>query len=211
LEIYSFEVLPSTQHFLIDQLALGAYRPPVAVLAFEQHQGIGSRDNHWSGGKGNFFASFALLQTSLPADLPLGSASIYFAYVMKKVLKVLGESVWLKWPNDLYRDTGKVGGVITQMRGGVIICGIGINLTATEGGYPSLQSTLQPLGLLKRYVKALAQETSWKDIFREYQIEFEQSRKYTVHVCNQKKSLQDAILCTDGSISIDGERIFGLR
>ena len=100
MEILSFESLPSTQTYLLEALRSGRVKAPVAVLALEQSAGVGSRDNEWSGGKGNFFASFAIRLEDLPDDLPLSSASIYFSFIMKKRLESMGEALWLKWPND---------------------------------------------------------------------------------------------------------------
>jgi len=38
------------------------------------------------GGEGNLFLSFVVDINSLPSDLPIASASIYFSYIIKEVL-----------------------------------------------------------------------------------------------------------------------------
>ena len=83
MEIYSFETLPSTQKYLVEKIRAGELLAPVALIAAEQSEGVGSRENSWSGGEGNFFASFAIDLADLPIDLSLSSASIYFACIMK--------------------------------------------------------------------------------------------------------------------------------
>ena len=128
---------------------------PVAVLALEQSQGIGSRNNAWQGGRGNFFASIAISLNELPSDLPLSSASIYFSFIMKKTLALLGENVWLKWPNDFYKNDVKVGGTITKKINDILVCGMGINLKNTQNGYSALQCDISPDILLKNYLLAL--------------------------------------------------------
>jgi len=60
LEIIYFDTLDSTQKYLIDAISSGSIEPPVAVLAKNQTNGIGSRDNSWEGGCGKLFISFAL-------------------------------------------------------------------------------------------------------------------------------------------------------
>jgi len=211
LEIYSFETLSSTQHYLVEKIRKDELSTPVAVIAKEQNSGVGSRENSWSGGEGNFFASFAVELKQLPEDLPLSSASIYFAFIMKKVLDELGERVWLKWPNDLYADDEKVGGIITQKVKNSLVCGIGINLKKSSNGFRSLYSELSADFLLEKYLEALEKFPKWKQIFSEYQIEFEQSRRFSVHIENYQKSLRNALLCEDGSLLIEGKRVFSLR
>lgn len=184
---------------------------PVAVIASRQDSGVGSRDNSWSGGEGNFFASIAVDTGMLPADLSLSSASIYFSFIMKQTLLEFGENIWLKWPNDFYLNEDKVGGTITQKIQNTLVCGIGINLKKSQNGYRALSCDISPENLLRNYLAALEKFPKWKQVFSEYEIEFELSRKFSVHIESYQKSLSDAILCEDGSIIIEGKRVFSLR
>jgi len=211
LEIHYFNTLPSTQTYLIEQLKEGSLKAPVAVMSLEQNSGIGSRDNSWSGGEGNFFASIAIDIAMLPEDLPLGSASIYFSFIMKQTLEAVDKNIWLKWPNDFYLNDDKVGGTITKKVNETLVCGIGINLKNSQNGYRALQCDISPQKLLENYLFALKKFPNWKQVFSEYEIEFELSRKFSVHTENNKKSLSDATLCEDGSVIIGGKRVFSLR
>ncbi|MBD3788877.1 MAG: biotin--[acetyl-CoA-carboxylase] ligase [Campylobacterales bacterium] len=211
MEILSFDLLPSTQRYLEEKIQSGELTAPVAVITKEQSSGIGSRDNSWSGGDGNFFASIAFNVDMLPEDLALSSASIYFSFIMKKVLVESGANVWLKWPNDFYHDNNKVGGTITKKVKDHLVCGIGINLKNEQNGYKSLKTDIEPNLLLEKYIFALEKSTKWKQVFSEYEIEFERSRSFSVHIEKSKKSLKDAVLCKDGSLIMEGKRIFSLR
>jgi BirA family biotin operon repressor/biotin-[acetyl-CoA-carboxylase] ligase len=211
LEIRYFNTLPSTQKYLLEQLKKKNLKAPVAVIANQQHAGIGSRNNTWSGGEGNFFASIALDLDTLPEDLPLGSASIYFSFIMKQTLEALDENIWLKWPNDFYLNDEKIGGTITQKLNNMLICGMGINLKDSQNGYRALKCDISAQNLLEKYLEKFEKLPTWKQIFREYEIEFELSRKFSVHIENDKKSLSDATLCEDGSLIIGGKRVFSLR
>ncbi|MCO4845905.1 MAG: biotin--[acetyl-CoA-carboxylase] ligase [Sulfurovum sp.] len=211
MEILYFNTLPSTQKYLLELLKEGKIQAPVAVISSEQSLGMGSRDNSWSGGEGNFFASIAIDLDMLPQDLPLGSASIYFSFIMKQTLEALDESIWLKWPNDFYVNDDKVGGTITKKVKNTLVCGIGINLKNSQNGYRALQCDISVQKLLENYLFALEKFPKWKQVFSEYEIEFELSRKFSVHIENDKKSLSDAILCEDGSLIIEGKRVFSLR
>ncbi len=211
MEIRYFNALPSTQKHLVEELEDGNIQAPISVISLEQSSGVGSRDNSWSGGKGNFFASVAVELDMLPEDLPLGSASIYFSFIMKQTLASLGENIWLKWPNDVYLNDDKVGGTITQKVKNTLVCGIGINLKNSQNGYRALQCDISPQKLLENYLQALEKFPKWKQIFSEYEIEFELSRKFSVHIENYQKSLADASLCGDGSLIIGGKRVYSLR
>ncbi len=211
MEILSFDRLPSTQLYLIEQLQKGKLQAPIAVITSEQNDGIGSRENKWLGSDGNFFASIAVKLDETPEDLPLSSASIYFSFIMKKTLEDLGENIWLKWPNDFYFNDEKIGGTITKKINNVLVCGIGINLKNSENGYRALQSDIPPKILLEKYLLALQKFPKWKQIFSEYEVEFELCRKFSVHIENYQKSLLDASLCGDGSLLLGGKRVYSLR
>jgi len=211
LDIHYFDTLPSTQTYLVEAIQKKRLSPPVAVLAYEQHAGVGSRDNAWSGGEGNFFASVAIKVSDLPDDLSLSSASIYFSFIMKQTLLELGENIWLKWPNDFYKNDEKIGGTITKKVNDTLVCGIGINLKKSQNGYSALQSDISPKILLEKYLFVLEKFPKWKQVFSEYEIEFELSRRFSVHIENYQKSLGDALLCDDGSLIIGGKKVYSLR
>ncbi|OQX77836.1 MAG: biotin--[acetyl-CoA-carboxylase] ligase [Epsilonproteobacteria bacterium 4484_65] len=211
MEILSFDTLPSTQKYLIEKIEQKVLQAPIAIITQQQSSGVGSRDNSWSGGEGNFFASVAVELDMLPEDLSLSSASIYFSFIMKQTLQALGENIWLKWPNDFYINDDKIGGTITQKVKNVLVCGIGINLKNTQNGYRALQCDITPETLLENYLGALEKFPKWKQIFSEYEVEFELSRKFSVHIENYQKSLSDASLCGDGSLIIGGKRVYSLR
>ena len=211
LEIKLFKTLSSTQNYLVDAIQNNLLNAPVAVQTLEQNNGIGSRENIWSGGEGNFFASVALKLEDLPQDLPLASASIYFSFIMKETLVELGENIWLKWPNDFYKNDEKIGGTITKKVNDTLVCGIGINLKKSQNGYSALQSDISPQILLEKYLFSLEKFPKWKQVFSEYEVEFELSRRFSVHIENYQKSLGDAELCDDGSLIIGGEKVYSLR
>jgi len=211
VEIRSFESLPSTQRWLTEAIRRGEITGPTAVITALQTDGIGSRENRWIGHPGNFFASVALEHSKLPEDLPLSAASIYFAFLMKKLLDSRYPQLWVKWPNDLYLGEKKVGGVITHRLGKFYVVGIGINLKKSEKSFAALETDLSARELLDHYLAGLEDLPTWKDTFREYRLEFDKSRRYGAHVKGKFCSLENAQLMEDGSIVVDGERMVTLR
>ena len=176
MELLCFNTLESTQTYLLKLLKTKELTAPVAVMTKEQTDGIGSRDNSWEGGEGNLFFFFALSLDDLPKDLPLSSASIYFSYIMREVIYEYDKSIWLKWPNDLYQNSHKIGGTITKKNDNILVCGMGINLQKNLNGFKALNLNVEPILLLKQYLERLEKYPSWKQVFSLYRIEFERSK-----------------------------------
>jgi len=211
VQTFYFETLSSTQTYLKEQLKTNKLKAPVCVVAHEQTQGVGSRGNSWIGLEGNLFFSFAISKDFLPSDLALESSSIYFSYLLKECLEDKGSSLWLKWPNDFYVEDEKVGGTITYLSNNNLICGMGLNLLNSPDGFAHLDLEIDKKDLLNNFFKKIENKPSWKQIFSKYKIEFARSKSFHTHVENSKISLENSILQEDGSLVINGERIYSLR
>ncbi len=211
MEIICFDTLASTQTYLLEALKDKKLTVPICVMAKEQSNGIGSRNNSWEGGRGNLFFSFAVDLKDLPRDLPLSSASIYFSYIMREVIARYRSDIWLKWPNDLYLNVDKIGGTITKKVDNIFLCGMGINLRKNANSFKALNLNVEPIFLLKEYLERLKNCSSWKQIFSLYRIEFERSREFFVHINGDRKPLKNAILLKDGSLIIENKRVYSIR
>ena len=211
LTIDYLESVDSTQVYLKNLLQKQQVVAPYAVVAKMQTQGQGSRDNSWIGLEGNLFLSFAFSLESLPKDLKLASASIYFAYILKMTLEEYHSKVWLKWPNDFYLKDLKVGGMITNVVNETLVCGVGLNIQSTKENFAKLDIEISQEDLVEKYFSNLAKGFSWKQIFSKYKLEFYKNQDFSTHNKKDKISLGDASLLEDGSISINNERIYSLR
>jgi BirA family biotin operon repressor/biotin-[acetyl-CoA-carboxylase] ligase len=211
VEIHWFESLESTQSYLITELKASKLYAPVCIGASYQTLGKGSRGNNWIGEEGNLFISVAIERSMLPSDLRLESSSIYLAFLMKQLVASLGSTLWLKWPNDFYLGDKKVGGVITNLVGETLVCGIGMNLNSAPEHFAKIEIDITPYNLTKAYSELFKNLPLWKQIFSNYRIEFENSREFFTHDNNEKVALKRAVLLEDGSLECDGQRIFSLR
>ncbi len=211
LKITYLDSIDSTQTYLKNALKNHDLVPPHAVVAKKQIAGLGSRENRWIGIDGNLFLSFAICLDELPKDLKLESASIYFAYLLKESLSELNSKVWLKWPNDFYLDDLKIGGMITNILGDTLVCGVGLNLVKSPKGFASLDIKISKDELLKQYFKKIEKKSLWKQVFSKYELEFHRNRQFFTHENNFKILLDDVTLESDGSILSDGERIYSRR
>ena len=203
--------VPSTQKVLVEGLRNGEIQPPFALVAKEQTQGIGSRNNTWSGLEGNLFFSFCMSETALPGDLKGESASIYFSMIMREVLAARGSKIWLKWPNDFYVGDKKIGGTLTTRVGEIYVCGMGINLKNAPENAGILDIDVSPSVAVGEFCKRLQTAPSWAEIFKKFENEFEKSREFVTHFEGEEVSLKYAKLLSDGSLDINGRRVFSLR
>jgi len=211
VQILWFDELSSTQTYLKEKLRSGELTSPIAIVAAAQTEGIGSRGNSWIGLSGNLFFSFALSRDKLPADLSLESSSIYFSYLLKECLEDLGSKLWLKWPNDFYIEDCKIGGTITFLRDNDLICGIGLNLVKSPEHFAHLDIKINKKDLLNKFFKKIENKSSWKQIFSKFEVEFVRSKKYSTHYKDNTVSLENASLNEDGSLNVNGQRIYSLR
>jgi len=214
LEIIYLNETTSTHKVLIHGLQSGVYKTPVALSADVQTSGVGSRDNSWTGGDGNLFLSFCIDLKSLPIDLPKPSMSIYFSYLLKELFSDQGSQVFLKWPNDFYLDDKKIGGTITKIiNNEIVVCSIGVNLKSAPQNFQIIDIDVDKITLIEAFFLKLKEDILWKKIFRQYKIEFRQSQRFLYYdeVAKEKVSLKDAKLLNDGSIELNGRKVYSLR
>ena len=100
---------------------------PGFVFADCQSAGRGRRGRFWLSLPG----AAVLFSAHLPMAKPASGLTVAAGVGLWRVLKQYAD-VKLKWPNDLLDCRGrKLGGILTEARGGGIVIGVGINLHLT--------------------------------------------------------------------------------
>ena len=211
MEIQYFDRLDSTQKYLINLVREGKIDKEIAIVAKEQYNGVGSRNNGWIANRGDLTFSFVVNKDSLPKDLPISSASIFFAFLMKEVLHEYDKNCWLKWPNDIYIKNKKAGGVVTQLLKQFLIVGIGINISQRDDEFANFEKIKNVEKVLNSYFMLLRNSRNWQETFSKYKVEFEKQKSFRVHLKGRKTTLKNAILCDDGALLVENERIYSLR
>lgn len=93
-----------------------------------QTEGRGQLRRHWHSPRGNLYVSFRLPRhPAFEGD----AASVAVGYLAARAFRRLGFPLTLKWPNDLLIDDRKVGGILLEAREGVLMAGLGVNLSET--------------------------------------------------------------------------------
>ena len=208
--IFYLKEVNSTQIYLKDYIKKNGYKKPLLVYTHKQTNGIGSRNNIWIGVEGNLFFSYVIDIKSLPKDLPIQSASIYFSFILKEILEKNNSNIWLKWPNDFYINNKKIGGTITNVSNNLLFCGIGLNLKYVQEDFGFLDIEFQNI-FLEQFFNRVLEKITWKQIFSKFLIEFEKSKNMKTTIDNNKILLDSALLNYDGSISINSKKVYSLR
>lgn len=124
-------VLDSTQAFINRQ-------PPsnkaIFCLADQQTAGTGQRGQTWQSPMGNLYCSFRLQLNELPQCH--SGLTQYIALIIAQALDPEAKALKLKWPNDLFTNHGKCGGILVESKeyegGTLATIGIGLNLVEAE-------------------------------------------------------------------------------
>lgn len=129
------ETCESTSKLLKERTKDG-FSQPMAVAAAMQTAGVGRLGRSWISQWDNLHLSIALPPGWLDAKflhiLPIVSGALAAEWIEAK----LGLAICIKWPNDLFLDGKKIGGILceatyegAEFRGAII--GIGINLVSS--------------------------------------------------------------------------------
>lgn len=130
-EIFSFEDIPSSldmAHVLASQDRLRIWD---SVFAASQTAGRGQLRRRWHSPRGNIYAALRL-----PVLPPFsnGAASVAVGLLLVESLSQLGFPVRIKWPNDVVLESEfgprKIAGILLEERAGILLAGIGINITS---------------------------------------------------------------------------------
>ncbi|NNF64257.1 MAG: biotin--[acetyl-CoA-carboxylase] ligase [Acidimicrobiia bacterium] len=144
----------STQDSAFDRFA----GVPAVVVAERQTRGRGRTGATWIEPDRAIFVSLAFVPPGDPAGwaaLPLigGLAAV-------DALDHDGRSIRLKWPNDLVVGDDKVGGLLVEVRGDVVVAGWGCNLYWAEA--PDGACALLPSDPGNGY--AIERATAWAEL-----------------------------------------------
>lgn len=129
-----------------------ALDPWDSVLAGSQWAGRGQLRRPWVSTVGNLYVTWRLPQAP-PSWSPL--LSVLVGYVLCLALRHLGVHVFLKWPNDLIWQGRKVGGILLEERGSVLLAGLGLNLLSCPSQDELRAGHVLPAGSLGNFFSNL--------------------------------------------------------
>lgn len=224
-EILELTEVSSTQDVLAS-LLVNEYEPPTVVIAQHQVSGRGRFSRKWVSRAGEALtASIAFHRVpNHPNPHLLGML------VAAVTAKVVGSSV--RWPNDLYAEGKKLGGVLAEVvpnRQGeaVVIVGLGINLLSNfppelEHRATSLFDTtgqiFVPRTLLQRILTELSKHEcplTWADVKGVWDpVDATEGKQYVLPdgqiVTGKGLGPNGELLTTDGTLVLAADAWFGV-
>ena len=167
LDLPRVDLLDSTTSTLDVAHRIAAKGAPsgTLVIANEQTAGRGRGGKTWRSLPG---AGIWLTMIERPADTSgLGVLSLRVGMAAAQALdRFASEPIRLKWPNDLYTDSGKLGGVLVEARWREqavewVAIGLGVNVKAPANleGASGLEAGIERLEVLAELVPALRAAT----------------------------------------------------
>ena len=169
------QYLPSCQSTNDEAAALIAHLDPnegLLVITDNQTAGRGQRGNQWEAKSGeNLTFSLILKPSFLVATDQFWLNMAISLGIYDALQPLVGHSLRIKWPNDVYAGDQKLGGILIEntLQGYTIawsVVGMGLNVNQTEFGYGTATSLQKesPLpnaydlpGLLSRLCETLEQ------------------------------------------------------
>ncbi len=152
--VHHFSSLDSTNRYALD-LALRGATPGTLILADYQTRGRGRHDRTFCSPPGGLYFSLILQPTLNIGERPLISlaAGIGCCLALEATAPI---DVFLKWPNDLFADNRKLGGILVECpavpasaQNCTVIVGVGINVNSVPEDFPSeIRVTLTTLKTL---------------------------------------------------------------
>jgi BirA family transcriptional regulator, biotin operon repressor / biotin---[acetyl-CoA-carboxylase] ligase len=126
----------STQLLLLDSGL------PEGAVAATEHQtaGRGRLGRSWEEAAGTSVLCSILLHPPPERNVP--ELSLVAALAAAEAVELATDlSAQIKWPNDVTLDRWKVAGVLAEMRGSIVVVGIGINVNQTREQLPPETTT----------------------------------------------------------------------
>ena len=145
MQIIFHEQVESTNTLALDLARRGA-DPETVVWAGCQSGGRGQYDRSFSSPPGGLYFSLLFAPDLSPERLSMVTLAAGLGCAL--ALETLcGIAVVLKWPNDLYCNGKKLGGILTEavpgQRSGrpLIVVGVGVNINSRPADFPDLLAT----------------------------------------------------------------------
>ena len=144
----------STNNFLKQALANSTpLTEGTVIMAESQYAGRGQQQNKWHSDPGkNLTFSLLLKPAFLPVTEQFNLTLAISVGIINALTGVLGTGVKIKWPNDVYFNDGKLGGVLIenmvqgqQIKNSVIGIGLNVNQAHFAPEIPNAVSVKQIL------------------------------------------------------------------
>jgi len=145
--IIIIEKVDSTNNYAMGLIQNGKATNENAVFAWEQTNGKGRRGKNWKSNKGeNIVLSVIFQMQWLPISGQFQLSAATALACLDMVSKYVPSGTSVKWPNDIFINDTKAGGILIEnvLKGTIwqwAVIGIGLNINQVEFDEPSFSAT----------------------------------------------------------------------
>jgi BirA family biotin operon repressor/biotin-[acetyl-CoA-carboxylase] ligase len=219
---FHFEQLDSTNNYASTIAKLPETQNGTAITADFQLEGRGQRDNKWLAEPGTSFLGTIILKLKINPEEIFFLSKWAALQVAKTLIQHKIQNVTIKWPNDIFIEGKKIGGILienswSEQHLHYSLIGIGINLCSSpleqstnfsehSHPIPSIKSFLQILRKEMDEHFFLLEEKKWielDELYHEKLFQKEEMKEYLV--TKDQSSFIGKILCveSDGKLIIE--------
>ncbi|MHA1221311.1 MAG: biotin--[acetyl-CoA-carboxylase] ligase [Candidatus Heimdallarchaeota archaeon] len=131
-KIIRFDIIDSTQKYALELLKQQEDVDGTVIIATQQTNGVGRLNRKWSSPIDGVWMSI-ILQRKLPLEYFQGFSVRYGLRVTQLLQENIGLAFKIKWPNDLYLNDKKCGGILIDTSSQnemltALVVGIGVNV-----------------------------------------------------------------------------------
>jgi len=147
---YHFEQLDSTNNYASTIAKLPETQSGTAITADFQAEGRGQRDNKWLAEAGTSFLGTLILKTPIKAEDIFYLSKWSALQVAKTLIQLEIKNVQIKWPNDIFVEGKKIGGILIENSWSdqqlhYSLIGIGLNFSNAPIGNTTCLSEHSPV------------------------------------------------------------------
>ncbi|QOL26151.1 bifunctional biotin--[acetyl-CoA-carboxylase] ligase/biotin operon repressor BirA [Thalassotalea sp. LPB0316] len=152
----SHAMIDSTNSFLMRKLPNNVKQGDICIAEYQSH-GRGRRGRQWISPFGShlYLSMYWSLEQGVNAAMGMSVAVALAIY--DTIIELTGESVQLKWPNDVYWQGKKLAGILIELEGQPLepshsVIGIGLNINMPD---KSAELIDQPWSALSQFSKSI--------------------------------------------------------
>jgi len=171
----------STNALLKKMLTEGAYAEKFLLYTDFQTAGKGQMGNSWESERGkSLLFSFVLYPLHIAVNEQFIISQIISLAIVKTLEKYdIGFSI--KWPNDIYWNDKKIGGILIEnsIQGKILktsIIGIGLNINQMV----FLSKAPNPISLAQILGKSMKRKTILNEIFSNFEVLYQKKKKKSI-------------------------------
>lgn len=186
-KIVTLQRVDSTNNYLKEELSKSK---PVSegtvILAEEQFAGRGQQNNAWVTEPGKNLTFSILLNPTFPTPEKQFMLNKAISLAINDILcKVIGNQVKIKWPNDIYYNDLKLGGILIEniiqgVRWKHAIIGVGLNVNQTS--FPDYLNNVTSVAKILQHNYDL--QSLLKDICKAIEVRYFQLKNQEFDILN---------------------------